>query len=287
MLTITDTKNRVLNHALDNLATAVAWIGPQLEVLAANAPARALLAKLDDLGHRNSQLARAVGAGNSPLSREEEKHVRGILGAMDLPARRTRIEICGLMLDLGIAPVRGERGEWAGWLVDANVVERAHRAHGVYGLPFPAMRVDSDGLICEINSAAMELLQLAREHFPVAPENATGQQLLTFFGQPGTQLTRLWEGRPLEFQAGKMQYKAAVAPFFACDGKYDGAIVAISTAWPARPAIAMEQLEAHFQSLIDEALATVAQAGRLEAEEAAGHAPAEAEPARAPELAPL
>src|SRR5262245_3601551 len=112
---------------LDALATAVLWITPELAFRTANARGVKLLRDLDVSRPKNAKrLERAVGAHACPLQANEARWLRRLLGAPSHGARRRRVRLGALWLDVGIAPLRGACGEWLGWAVDAAPPSEAH-----------------------------------------------------------------------------------------------------------------------------------------------------------------
>ncbi len=275
-----DSRTLAPASAHDALATALIWLGPELQIRDANARGRELLARVDaERLERPLRLSRGVGAETTALAPDEATAVRRFLGGPREPGRRTRVRFRGLVLDVGVGPWHGARGEWLGWAIDAAapVAEPEAPRLGILGaLPFPAILVSPDLRIVETSAAAAEGLASFAARHPQGLAGLRGERLSAVM-HAASGWTSIEEAPPrLRGALGVTAGEWSVVLLRDAHGSTTGALLAFArlAAPAAAPVTAVAEpdsvaadLERELEALVADAMATAFEAEALAAEE--------------------
>ncbi|MFN0206928.1 MAG: hypothetical protein ACKVS6_11550 [Planctomycetota bacterium] len=244
----------VQNQLMEELASAVLWISPNLTIREANRSARALLARIDELGHRTPRLARANEGEIVITSAAEAAAIRKFLGAPFAKPRRARIQLYGFVMDAGVAPIHGSNGEFLGWLVDAAAPCEWTDSAGLNAYTNPMLRIDGSGTICELNSAALALFEQYQNDLPVAARDVRGSDISTVMGCSLSDNTQQIVKTNFVFPVSGGKLVASLAAEFGANRELRGGIVALSI---------VSQSSSDIDLLEREAEALIANASRL------------------------
>lgn len=255
----------------EKLTIAVVWLTPELGIASANAPARALLARLDENGRRNQRLARSIGASAPIFERDEAKRVREFLGTPDAAPRRVALTLAGCELEVGVTPLHGAHGNWLGWLIDACEPAQTKHSNGLSALEIPLLRMDSKAVVVEINAAAHRLLAGMKDELPFSIDAVLGTPVAQLFGVQDPSLGGVTTAKSLQLTLTTHKIGAHLAPLFTAEGKFDGALVTLTKLARNKHENLVAELEAEAQKLIEAALDTVGEVQKLVSEPISSH----------------